>query len=261
MFQIVFFSDNGIERIVIGKSLKELLTKHQYGFGSNIRTEVANDKNVFSHCDKLKEIVVDNNNPYFISVDGVLFSKDGSVLYAFPAKKAVEKYSVPKTVSMIAEYAFYKSIIKELTIPDSVLTIGSSAFAFCKSLTTITMPKELSIIEDFTFDYCLAIKNISIPSTVREIRYSAFDNCESIESFYLPEGLEIIESSAFEACRAITSIFIPKSVTSFGKGVFSYCNNLKEVQIEASSIPLTWDTEWRSSIKNSFFNITCGAKR
>ena len=83
----------------------------------------------------ITEFTVDNDNPLFKTVDGVLFTKDGKRLIRFPQEKS-GTYTIPAGVKTISQYAFKKSRkLTEIVIPDSVSNIGEGAFYGCRSLT------------------------------------------------------------------------------------------------------------------------------
>jgi len=110
-----------------------------------------------------------------------------------------------------------------VTIPDSVTEIGSSAFYYCTSLTSVT-----------------------IPDSVTSIGYSAFSSCTSLTSVTIPDSVTSIGSSAFAACYSLVSVTIPDSVTSIGKSAFSSCTSLT-IYLEAVSQSSDWDSDWNPS--------------
>ena len=88
----------------------------------------------FSECTALASYTVDEGNAYFKDVDGVLFSKDGADLIAYPNKRA-DEYIIPDTVTKICSEAFCGcEDLKKLTVPESVTVLGDFAFDFCNSL-------------------------------------------------------------------------------------------------------------------------------
>ena len=101
-----------------------------------------------------------------------------------------------------------KLVEGELIIPDSVTTIGSYAFTWCTSLTSVT-----------------------IGDSVTTIGERAFYNCSGLTSvtFGANSQLTTIGSSAFENCTSLTSITIPDSVTTIGERAFYVCYKLVEV--------------------------------
>lgn len=92
-------------------------------------------KSAFLECANLKTIFVDNDNPYYKSIDGNLYSKDGATLYLYTVGKSDESFSIPIHVTTIDEYAFYKSNLEKIIIPSSVSAVKSNAFLQCKNLT------------------------------------------------------------------------------------------------------------------------------
>ena len=106
---------------------------------------------VFSNCGALESITVDENNSTFCSEDGVLYSKDKTVLIRCPEKKP--KATVPDSVKVIKEDAFGGcSALGELTLPDSVETVEKNAFKDC-TFKTVTVPRSVTTIGEHAFGY------------------------------------------------------------------------------------------------------------
>ena len=110
--------------------------------------------------------------------------------------------------------------ITTITIPDSVTSIGDSAFRDCTSLTSITIPDGVTSIGDSAFSYCYSLTSITIPDSVTSIGSYAFCDCDSL-----------------------TSITIPNSVTSIGDSAFRSCNSLI-IYCEETSKPSGWESDW-----------------
>ena len=169
----------------------------------------------FYSCYNLTGIEVDENNKNYTSEDGVLFNKDKTTLIQCPAGKADAPYAIPDSVIAIDDYAFAHGHLTQVTIPDSVISIGASTFFFNKS-----------------------IKSITIPGSVKTISRSAFWGCTALTDAIICDGVETIEDSAFHECRALTKITIPDSVTAIGDYAFSCCSALESVTIPDSVISL-----------------------
>lgn len=91
---------------------------------------------VFDNCDKLTNIKVDNKNNYYKSVDGNLYSKDGTVLIKYAVASNNKTLVIPNTVRIIKEHAFYYSRnLQTVIIPESVSVIEQYAFSTCENLT------------------------------------------------------------------------------------------------------------------------------
>ena len=107
-------------------------------------------------CPVLTEITVDEANPNFTSADGILFNKDKTTLYAYPALKSDTSYSIPEGVTKIATGAFtYANAVTmpdhfEIICPDSLKQIEAAAF-YISYLTSISLPSGLNSV--FSDDY------------------------------------------------------------------------------------------------------------
>ena len=89
----------------------------------------------------LKGFVVDLSNPCFLSLDGVLYSKDGDVLIKAPEEAEIK---IPSEVRAIGEAAFKGSKIKSLVISNNVIAIGRNAFEDCPNLEFLFIPKSVA---------------------------------------------------------------------------------------------------------------------
>ena len=129
---------------------------------------------VFVSCQAMTKITVGANNTAFCAVDGVLFSKDQTVLYYYPVQKETAVYTIPDGVTELAAYAFQScEKLTEVTIPDSVTKIGlysCDVFANCKNLEKVTLSSGLTALNDNLFKNCSALKEIVIPEGSETIR-------------------------------------------------------------------------------------------
>ena len=142
------------------------------------------------------------------------------------------------SVTSIGSSAFsYCSSLTSISIPNSVTSIGSFAFISCESLTSITIPNSVTSIGNNAFNNCDALTSITIPNSVTSIGDFAFSNCSRLTSISIPNNVTSIGNSAFYDCDALTSITIPNSVTSIGNAAFSRCSSLTSITIEATTPP------------------------
>ena len=97
------------------------------------------DKNAFGSCSALQEIQVAKDNPNFSSLNGVLYSKKQDTLVIYPAAKIDAAYTIPSGVTSVAMYAFSENpYLETLTIPNSLIKVGDSAFYNCKNLRAVS---------------------------------------------------------------------------------------------------------------------------
>ena len=163
---------------------------------------------VFVYCSALEEIIVDEDNMYYSSLDGVLYDKNKETILCCPCNKV--PIDMPTTVTAIGDYAFCENKSLASASMPSVTTIGYAAFFNCSSLTLIEMPAVVTIGNE------------------------AFSFCSSLASVYMPL-VETLSNYAFNTCQALTSVYIPASCTSIGSNPFVRCTGLKEIVVEESN--------------------------
>ena len=189
----------------------------------------------FMDCDGLTSIAVDVNNNYYSSDEyGVLFNKNKTELIQYPIGNTRISYKIPDSVTSIGYSAFYGcSGLTSVEIPDSVTSIGSYAFRYCRGLTSVTIPDSVTYIGDDAFYYTGYYDNSSNwENNVLYIGNYLIDAKTSISGVYtIKEGTKCIGSSAFEDCSSLTSVVIPDGVTSIGSYAFYECSGLTSVTI------------------------------
>ena len=132
----------------------------------------------------------------------------------------------------IKERAFEnRSNLTSITIPDSVISIGSYAFSGCSGLTSVTIGNGVTGISYSAFYGCSGITSVTIPDSVTSIGEYAFYGCSGLTSVTIPDSVTSIGGSAFSGCSGLTSIVVPNSVTSIGKYAFEDCNSLTSITI------------------------------
>ena len=208
----VFSNCTNLESITIPNSVTSIGGSAFYNCPSLTNITIPNSvtsigDRVFHNCVSLSNIYVSTNNTNYSSEDGVLFNKDKTKLICYPAGKKSSYY----------------------TIPDSVTSIGKSAFAYCEWLTDITISDNVTFIDGYAFEYCTSLTNITIPNNVTSIEWFTFYHCKSLTSIVIPNSVTSIDSYAFCYCESLTSIVIPNNVLSIHYGVFCYCTSLKDV--------------------------------
>lgn len=146
-----------------------------------------------SRLECFDNIIVDDENPYFSSMEGVLFTKDRKRLICYPCGKADKQYVVPEGVEVISIGAFSDNhFLKEITLPSSLKTIEAQAFYNCYDLKQVRMDEGLEKIGEEAFLFC-EIPHLLLPKSLKEIHWSnALGWMDSgIEVLEIPEsGLE-----------------------------------------------------------------------
>ena len=148
-------------------------------------------------------------------------------------------------VTSIGDYAFYYCDTKSITIPNSVMSIGSSAIAFDSKLESFDIPDSVVSIGDQAFAQCRNLKVITVDPNNKcysndeygvlynkdktiLIQYPIGDNKKS---YIISNDVITIGGSAFTGCRNIVNISLPNSLINIADGAFAFCENLENISI------------------------------
>ena len=189
--------------------------------------------------------------------------------------------SLSSTITTIPQGAFESTNIKHITIPESVTSIGKSAFYGCSSLTSITIPESVTWIGYNAFHGTTWYNNqpdgviyagkvlyaykgdmpanttINVNEGTVSITGKAFEECVGLTQIIIPNSVISIEYIAFYGCTNLTDINIPKSITTIGKGVFDLCYSLKSVTFEDGDVELSIGNSDRSGANTSGLFYYC----
>ena len=155
----------------------------------------------------------------------------------------IELYDVERDY-VIAEGTFYgnfftspisyPSSVKRVVLGDDVVSIGIGAFGRCNSLTSVYIPRGITIVGSYAFSLCTSLISINIPIGVTYIYPYTFGGCTSLKSVYIPESVVSIDVDSFRNCASLKSVYIPESVVSIRRTVFRSCTSLKSIHIPES---------------------------
>ncbi|MGA2659967.1 MAG: leucine-rich repeat domain-containing protein [Verrucomicrobiota bacterium] len=166
-------------------------------------------KDAFAGCVSLTQITVDPLNPFYSSVDGVLFDKSQTTLIQYPSGKA-GRYTTPDSVTSIGSEAFYGcEWLSSVTIPNSVTNIGSQAFSGCTRLASVAIPNSVTSIGSQTFSGCSSLASLTIPKSITGIGDAAFADCGSLRSAYFEGNAPIAAWSSFSGSFDVTVYYQP----------------------------------------------------
>ena len=148
---------------------------------------------------------VTGGNIYFDEITGAITGCDESVTEA----------EIPSTINGVA-----------------VTSIGNSAFYYCNSLTSVTIPDSVTSIEYEAFSGCSSLTSVTIPDSVTSIGHKVFENCSSLTSVLIPDKVTSIEEQAFYGCNSLTDVSISTSVTSIDVTAFYGCSSLTGISVD-----------------------------
>ena len=237
------------------------------------------------------EVIDEDLAEAITDVFGAKYSKDWKKLLLSGVD--INRYKIREGTTVICDRAFWRDeayleligwweeSLQEISIPNSVTSIGDHAFGGCSSLREISIPNSVTHISGNPFAGCNCIvksfskhfifennvlynadkttliafiskqETFSIPNSVTNIGNSAFSLCSSLHEITIPNTVTNIGNSAFSRCSSLQEIAIPNSVTSIGDHAFKECRSLQKITCTNSV----------TSIGNSAFRECCSLQK
>lgn len=233
------FANVNLEKIIIPKSVLKI------------------EEGAFNGAHVLGTIQVTEGNSYYTTdyTRAALLDVEESLLLQYACGRADSGYSIPNSVTRIADGAFYKAKhLRNIRLPENLTSIGASAFEDAASLNAVRLPEKLKELGDFAFRRCTALKSINIPKGITEIPFFCFYMCSALEDVDLEEGITNIAWGAFGGCAELSEVTLPASLKKIENrafansgllsitipggvdiedgSIFYQCKNLKSVCIE-----------------------------
>ena len=169
--------------------------------------------NAFSNFSGLTSISFPNGSDYFVVEDGVLYSKDKTVLYRYIPKNEATSFTIPGSVKIISGTSFqYCSNLEEITIPETVEDMGPIPFLYTYSL------KKFNV----TNDNFKAVDDVLFTADVKRLIQYPLNKADL--SYTVPDTVEMIEENSFSGSKNLKTLNIPASVTEVGCYAFLYAS-------------------------------------
>ena len=202
---------------------------YKYEYTINTEDGTATITKFLGPVDSEGNVDFTNHGPYDINIPSELdhhsvtglgdysfaTEENGSPLYDIHHHN-IHSVTIPESVTSIGQSAFESCFsLDSLIIKDAATSIGASAFDRCSHLTTLSLGKNITTIGDYAFQGCSYLTNVTIPQSVTSIGASAFVNCSNLSTITIPEKVTTIESNTFNGCSHLESIMLPAGLTSF----------------------------------------------
>lgn len=169
----------------------------------------------FEGCLKLSEIDLPHN---VVSIGKGAFKGSG-----------LTDIVVNKKITTIECETYEQTEIKNVVIPDSIISIESSAFAICNNLKEIIIPNSVKMLGKDVFSNSQNLKVVKLTNQITSIPAKAFRGCKSLEEIVVPNNVEEICSSAFMGCEKLKKVLLPKKLKAVGDSCFYGCSSLVEI--------------------------------
>ena len=280
------FAGTGIETVTIPASVTKFGSSVTVSDNSGSSNTISSNQSrsfVFAECKNLETVTFLGNA---IEMTGSTFKNCTSLTtvnlpqglkaiedYMFYGCTALKSVNIPDTVETIGGYAFAKSGIETITIPEKVTVIGQKTlmtdpyqtgstngqtngayyenaypnghvFMGCESLTTVVFEGDVTQIGWYAFEGCTALTTIQLPETVEIIGDYAFANCTALKTLKMPGAVMFIGNNAFENA-AIESVVIPTTAVLYNN-VFAGWSATQTVNVELSAYKAwsIWNLAW-----------------
>lgn len=206
----------------------------------------------FTGCYALTHINVHPDNAKYSDIDGVLLSKDQSIMWKYPEGREQTSYVVPASVKIIAENAvYYNNVLEDVTFPEGLEYVGPYAFAMCTNLRAIKLPNSVKTLGMYAFNGCRSVTELQLSAGLKEIPEYAFSSLK-ITELEIPEGTEAIKQGGFGYCDKVTSIKLPSTLKSIGQSAFTVYYSLEEVISQNPEPPVCSYREYVGLIYSPF---------
>lgn len=150
-------------------------------------------------------------------------AESGQPWYAYASK--INTVTVENGITHIGNQSLRATALTSVSLPDTVTSLGVSAFLGCTGLTTFDIPDSVNTIGNYCFNECSGLTSIVIPEGITSITY-CFYKCTALAAVTLPSTLVTLGKYTFSTCTKLTTIDLPAALTTIGVYAFTGCSAL-----------------------------------
>lgn len=234
------------ERMIGGQSCENLLTKDDIVGSFRFLTERGGIWKKTHYNGRNREICASAESTVSLKEQSIIKCDDVAQVKAQSREllKIVRvEYDVDNKTAIIG--GFVKEFTGELIIPEflwhfgynvafKVTGISNYGFRKHRGLTSISLPKGVTKLDEWTFYQCSALKRVVLPDTLTIIEKGVFSGCVSLNEVVLPHGVTTIDDAVFYKCSALKHVVLPDTLMTIGQQVFRECVSLDEVVLPDS---------------------------
>lgn len=176
--------------------------------------------NPFVAVPKLRTINVPEENRYFASYGGAVYTKDLFVLRLLPPGAENVPFS------------------------DSCVEIGQAALAGCADIEVVSLPAGVTAVGNYAFMDCRSLREFMMPETLLNVGAGMFENCTSLERVVMNSHCENVGIWMFLNCTSLKEVEIGENVTCVNSKAFAGCGSLGKIRLLPTVPPTFNGEEW-----------------
>lgn len=149
---------------------------------------------------------------------------------------SLTQVTIPETVNYIGSYAFSKTGIVSIILPDGLSFTAKHQYIFsgCTQLRSVVLPKNITMLPPSMFLECSRLESIQIPKSVTFLCGSSLAKT-GLKSITIPDSVTAIDTQVFSGCSNLVSVKLPAQLISVDYGAFEDCIALKELIFPATT--------------------------
>jgi len=220
---------------------------YKYEYTINTEDDTATITKFLGPVDSEGNVDFTNHGPYDINIPSELdhHSVTGLGDYSFATEENasplydihhhyIQSVTIPESVTSIGHSAFEACFnLESLIIKDAATSIGERAFNGCSDLTTLKLGEKIKTIGDYAFEQCSSLTNVTIPQNVTSIGQYAF-YLTDLNTLTIKGPINSMGYAAFAGCTNLTSLSLYDGIQTIGEGAFINSTSLEAVTIPQS---------------------------